>query len=112
MFYTHHGEFPISYYIGIENVLCNNLTFSSTFTAGNSLQTEIQSLLIEEELNQDLFNHLIPSNFVTQEVIIGQGHFGHVYRGKVFVPELNINKVIAMKALKCEFGIIVTSLWH
>ncbi|XP_067948106.1 uncharacterized protein [Watersipora subatra] len=66
----------------------------------NSLQTQVQSILIEENLNEPLLAHIIPASFLSQESIIGQGHFGQVYKGKIYIPGKNINKAVAIKALK------------
>ncbi|KAF6017071.1 hypothetical protein EB796_024631 [Bugula neritina] len=76
----------------------------------NSLQTQVQSILIEQDLSVALFSLLIPESFVTQERIIGQGHFGQVYRGRIFVPGRNINKPVAIKSLKCKFTTLANGI--
>jgi len=44
--------------------------------------------------------HLIAKEYILTEKVIGQGHFGEVYKGRLVLPEMNINKTVAIKALK------------
>ena len=63
---------------------------------------QVEAILVAEGLNDILTAHLIPSAFIVQESIIGQGHFGQVCRGKLTIHDINVDKVVALKSLKCE----------
>lgn len=67
---------------------------------GNTLQMKVEAILLAEGINDVLLAHLIPANYITQDAVIGQGHFGQVHKGKLIIPEIGVNKVVAIKGLK------------
>jgi proto-oncogene tyrosine-protein kinase Met len=55
--------------------------------------TEEQMALLRAE------HILIERSNITLEDVIGQGHFGCVYRGKLYSPEKEIEREVAVKTL-------------